>query len=112
VVIEEEERRELSTGEEKGSSSDTGEKGNFRPVGPLAGRRETGVKAKTVEERTLPGSAIGQQRSKRISRGEARLVPPWTEVLPSRHLLTPDTLPLHEEEQTGAHRLRGALRGA
>ena len=42
----------------------------------------------------------------------SRLVLPWTEVLPSRHLLTPDTLPLHEEEQTGAHRLRGVLRGA
>ena len=41
-VIEEEERRELSTGEEKGSSSGTEEKGNFKQVGPLAGRRETG----------------------------------------------------------------------
>jgi len=54
-VIEEEGRREFSPGEEIGSSSGTGEKGNFKPVGLSAGRRETGVKAKTVEERTLPG---------------------------------------------------------
>jgi len=53
--IEEEERREVSTGEERGSSSGTGEKGNFKPAGLLAGRRETGVRAKTVEGRTLPG---------------------------------------------------------
>ena len=42
VIEKEEERRELSTGEEKGSSSGTEEKGNFKQVGPLAGRRETG----------------------------------------------------------------------
>ena len=41
-VIEEEGRREFSPGEEIGSSSGTGEKGNFKPVGLSAGRRETG----------------------------------------------------------------------
>ena len=41
--IEEEERRELLTGEERGSSSsDTGEKENFKPAGLSAGRSETG----------------------------------------------------------------------
>jgi len=54
-IEEEEGRREVSTGEERGSSSGTGEKGNFKPAGLLAGRRETGVRAKTVEGRTLPG---------------------------------------------------------
>lgn len=54
-VIEEEGRREFSPGEERGSSSGTGEKGNFKPVGLSAGKRETGVKAKIVEGRTLPG---------------------------------------------------------
>jgi len=55
VIEGEEERRELSTGEEKGSSSGTEERGNFKPVGLSAGRKETGVRAKTVEERTLLG---------------------------------------------------------
>ena len=41
-IEEEEGRREVSTGEERGSSSGTGEKGNFKPAGLLAGRRETG----------------------------------------------------------------------
>ena len=81
-IEEEEGRREVSTGEERGSSRGTGEKGNFKPAGLLAGRRETGgfytpssvltlnidnstyilqmyfnvgVRAKTVEGRTLPG---------------------------------------------------------
>ena len=45
VIEEEEEMKEVFTGEEeKGSnSSGTGEKGNFKPAGPLAGRRETGT---------------------------------------------------------------------
>ena len=42
VIEEEEGRREFSPGEEIGSSSGTGEKGNFKPVGLSAGRRETG----------------------------------------------------------------------
>ena len=41
-VIEEGGRREFSPGEEIGSSSGTGEKGNFKPVGLSAGKRETG----------------------------------------------------------------------
>ena len=41
-IEEEEGRREASTGEGRGSSSGTGEKGNFKPAGLLAGRRETG----------------------------------------------------------------------
>ena len=41
-IEEEEGRREVSTGEERGSSRGTGEKGNFKPAGLLAGRRETG----------------------------------------------------------------------
>ena len=42
-IEEEEERRELPTGEERGSSSsDTGEKENFKPAGLSAGRSETG----------------------------------------------------------------------
>jgi len=55
VIEEEEGRMELSIGEEKGSSSGTEERGNFKPVGLSAGRKETGVRAKTVEERTLLG---------------------------------------------------------
>ena len=39
---EEEGRKEVSTGEERGSSRGTGEKGNFKPAGLLVGRRETG----------------------------------------------------------------------
>jgi len=54
-IEEEEGRREVSTGEERGSSRGTGEKGNFKPAGLLVGRRETGVRAKTVEGRTLLG---------------------------------------------------------
>lgn len=50
---EEEERTELTIGEERGSSSSTEERGNFKPAGLLVERRETGVKAKTAEERTL-----------------------------------------------------------
>jgi len=55
IEEEEEGRREVSTGEERGSSRGTGEKGNFKPAGLLVGRRETGVRAKTVEGRTLLG---------------------------------------------------------
>lgn len=41
----------------------------------------------------------------------SRLVLPWTGVLHSQRLLTPGTLPLQEEVQTGAHRHQGVLRG-
>ena len=39
---EEEERTELTIGEERGSSSSTEERGNFKPAGLLVERRETG----------------------------------------------------------------------
>ena len=41
-----------------------------------------------------------------------RLVLPWIGVPLSLHLLIPDTIPLHEEELIGAHRLQEALSAA
>ena len=41
-----------------------------------------------------------------------RLVLPWIGVPLSLHLLIPDTIPLQEEEWTGAHRLQEALSAA
>ena len=42
IPTEEEERTELTIGEERGSSSSTEERGNFKPAGLLVERRETG----------------------------------------------------------------------